>query len=92
MLSFTFVAVESALAIVTGDTAATMRPFPFLYDVGGGNASQLQWAHNLVPRVELGKIFECPHPCGLLPSFDQATGKVVIIHSTHFIQHTSRHA
>ncbi len=47
------------------------------YDVGGGNASQLQWAHKLVPRVELGKIFECPHPCGLLPSFDESNGVAV---------------
>ena len=76
-------ALRLAVAVVgTGATAATeaplSRPFPFLYDIGGGgNASQLQWVHTLVPRVELGKIFECPHPCGLYPSFDASTGAIV---------------
>ena len=74
MLSLAF---AFAFAFASASASAPARPFPFLYDVGGGNASQLQWVHTLVPRVELGKIFECPHPCGLLPSFNPSTGVAV---------------
>jgi hypothetical protein len=73
---------EAAAPGETGEAAAprlgaASRPFPFLYDVGGGSPNSTQWAHTLVPRVQLGKIFECPHPCGLLPSFDASTGAAV---------------
>eukprot|EP00038_Savillea_parva_P009838 m.186169 g.186169 ORF g.186169 m.186169 type:complete len:710 (-) comp16687_c0_seq1:65-2194(-) len=42
--------------------------YPFLYDIGPWNAS-VTFPSSAVPRVQLNKIFECPHPCGLLPSF-----------------------
>ena len=41
--------------------------FPILFDVvglGSGAGPRLSPA---VPRVQFGRIFECPHPCGLMP-------------------------
>ena len=50
------------------------RTFPFYMDVGGV-------PHNMslvptVPNVEFGRIFECPHPCGLIPHFDKDGNEV----------------
>ncbi len=41
------------------------RDFPFYFDVGGFNTSTIT---GLASRVAFGKVLECPHPCGLLPS------------------------
>ena len=43
--------------------------FPFLMDIGGLSGATLS---PNVPRVAAGRIFECPHPCGLVPHFDGA--------------------
>jgi hypothetical protein len=40
-----------------------------LWDISmGANSSDIPALVNATPRVQLGKIVECPHPCGLLPS------------------------
>lgn len=43
--------------------------FPFLFDVGGINASTLS---PNVPRVRFNEVFECPHPCGSVPLFNSS--------------------
>ena len=43
-------------------------------DIGGLSGIELSPA---VPRVAVGKIFECPHPCGILPHFDRTSGRPV---------------
>ena len=49
--------------------AFASAPFPFLMDIGGLSGATLSPP---VPRVAAGRIFECPHPCGLVPHFDGA--------------------
>jgi len=50
------------------------RAFPFYMDIGGlpANISLLP----SVPNVEFFRIFECPHPCGLVPHFDKDGNEV----------------
>ena len=48
---------------------ASASTFPFLMDIGGLSGVELSPP---VPRVAAGRIFECPHPCGLVPHFDGA--------------------
>eukprot|EP00943_MAST-04B_sp_MAST-4B-sp1_P006320 g6320.t1 len=56
----------------------SIKDFPFYFDVGRINQTTLK---NNVPRVLLQKIFECPHPCGLLPQIrrDKKTGLETLI-------------
>jgi hypothetical protein len=43
--------------------------FPFLFDIGGiTNASTTLSA---VKPVQFNQIFECPHPCGLMPTYSK---------------------
>jgi hypothetical protein len=56
-------------------TVPTPDAFPFLFDIGGiQNASII--LHPSVERVQFNKVFECPHPCGLMPHFD-STGRAI---------------
>lgn len=77
--SSTHAAAGAADATSAAAATATTSAFPFLFDVGGINNATLnasEWSavSSAVPRVQFGAIFECPHPCGLLPSYDAATG------------------
>tara|TARA_A100001015_G_C14912294_1_gene680957 strand:+ start:119 stop:1222 length:1104 start_codon:yes stop_codon:yes gene_type:complete len=56
----------------------SIKDFPFYFDVGRINQTTLK---NNVPRVLLQKIFECPHPCGLLPQIrrDKKTGLKTVV-------------
>lgn len=48
-----------------------MTDFPILWDIGVGVPAVRAEIPSLVkatPRVQLNRIIECPHPCGLLPS------------------------
>ena len=51
-------------------TPAAPAAFPILWDIGGAGLKKKEVAElvKATPRVQLDKIFECPHPCGLLPS------------------------
>lgn len=40
-------------------------------------ASVLPGLKQAVPRVQFNQIFECPHPCGLLPSYDETTNTTI---------------
>lgn len=44
--------------------------FPLLFDIGGAGLNSLSLPElvKATPRVQLHKIIECPHPCGLLPT------------------------
>lgn len=56
----------------TALSAPPPSAFPFLFDVGGfpvGEAAKSMLSPP-IPRVQFGKVVECPHPCGLMPSFN----------------------
>lgn len=57
---------------------AAADSFPFLFNVGGaGMDGVLPALQKVVPRVIFDQIFECPHPCGLLPLFDPTTNTTI---------------
>jgi hypothetical protein len=60
-------------------TNADGSDFPLLWDIGGAGLSGLDVPDLIraTPRVQLHRILECPHPCGLLPSLgcDPATAE-----------------
>ena len=69
------IACPSLLLLCAAYTASAdgfeaIEDFPFLWDIGGAGLGGIDVPAlvRLTPRVQLGKIFECPHPCGLLPS------------------------
>jgi hypothetical protein len=77
-----------ALLLATGAVASHTTgddpSFPFYFDIGFDDRpwnNTITWPHELVPRVQVGKIFECPHPCGLFPSYETSTstGKLLKI-------------
>ena len=64
-----FVAVLSLMSgPVAQSSSASDGAWPFLFDVGALNASVVAGLSNASGRVQFGAIFECPHPCGLIPS------------------------
>jgi hyaluronoglucosaminidase len=73
--------IMGAVVLVLGRAAHTDRSvlasgpadFPFLFDIGGINGSVVLPP---IPRVEFEKIFECPHPCGLMPSYGKDGGAI----------------
>ena len=42
--------------------------FPVLWDIGAASSLDVPSLVQATPRVQLGKIVECPPPCGLLPT------------------------
>ena len=46
-------------------------PWPFFFAVGPFTRwhNVTEALHPSVPRVQFNKTFECPHPCGLMPSY-----------------------
>jgi hypothetical protein len=64
------------LAALKPLAAPTPSNFPFLFDVGGLGPNASTMFIPVIPRVQFGKIVECPHPCGLMPSFN-ASGYAV---------------
>jgi hypothetical protein len=61
MLAFVAAAVAAA-------TTAAAADFPVLWDIGAASSLDVPSLVKATPRVQLGMIKECPHPCGLLPT------------------------
>ena len=59
-----------AAAAASGCEGAAAADFPLMWDIGGAGLNDLDLPElvKATPRVQLHKIIECPHPCGLLPS------------------------
>ena len=51
-----------------GVESTSAGAWPFFFDVGALNESVVSELSNVSGRVQFGAIFECPHPCGLIPS------------------------
>jgi hypothetical protein len=74
---------HSALTLLMGAfTSGSSVPddFPLYFDVGGCSSSDkcMEAVENAdVDRVRLSGIFECPHPCGAWPSYNDADGTII---------------
>ena len=84
MLALFLAVLAAAVPVVASQPTGDDLSFPFYFDIGFDNKpwnKTITWPHELVPRVQVGKIFECPHPCGLLPSYETSTstGKLLKI-------------
>lgn len=67
------------LHVAPGAIGASTHDFPLLFDIGGRGLGTIPNLNKLVaatPRVQMHRIAECPHPCGLLPAINPSTGAV----------------